>query len=135
MTTEAGGSSAHERPVRPSPSEWRCSHCGFALPRDGGALRHYGTHTAHQESECLRLLQAEIARLKDAMGGFHTKTRQYMLQLDSARYRVLREEHAEDICRVIYGQSEKEAEDDWRGELDDWTSAELARQLQEDPGA
>lgn len=26
-------------------------------------MRHYGTHTAHHENECLRLLHAEIARL------------------------------------------------------------------------
>lgn len=44
-----------------------CSHCGFPLPRNGSGLRHYGTHTAHQESECLRLLHAEIAGLKDAV--------------------------------------------------------------------
>ena len=44
-----------------------CSHCGFPLPRHGSGLRHYGTHTAHQEHECLRLLHAEIAALKDAV--------------------------------------------------------------------
>ena len=44
-----------------------CSHCGFPLRRNSGGLRHYGTHTAHQESECLRLLHAEIASLKDAV--------------------------------------------------------------------
>ena len=42
-----------------------CSHCGFPLPEYGTGLRHYGTHTAHQESECLRLLHAEIERLQD----------------------------------------------------------------------
>lgn len=41
-----------------------CSHCGFPLPKSTSGLRHYGTHTAHQESECLRLLQAEIERLR-----------------------------------------------------------------------
>lgn len=41
-----------------------CSHCGFTLPKHGGGLRHYGTHTAHQESECFRLLHAEIDRLR-----------------------------------------------------------------------
>lgn len=40
-----------------------CAHCGFALPASGTGVRHYGTHTAHQENECLRLLHAEIARL------------------------------------------------------------------------
>jgi hypothetical protein len=40
-----------------------CSHCGFQLPASDSGLRHYGTHTAHQESECLRLLHAEIERL------------------------------------------------------------------------
>ncbi len=59
-------------PTRVATSEglgpaWNCSHCGFPLPRNGGGLRHYGTHTAHQESECLRLLHAEIASLKDAV--------------------------------------------------------------------
>lgn len=44
-----------------------CSHCGFPLRRNSGGLRHYGTHTAHQESECLRLLHSEIAGLKDAV--------------------------------------------------------------------
>lgn len=49
-------------------SQGNCSYCGFPLPANGrGGLRHYGTHTAHAESECLRLLQAEIERLrKDA---------------------------------------------------------------------
>ena len=46
---------------------YNCSHCGFPLRRNSGGLRHYGTHTAHQESECLRLLHAEIAGLKDAV--------------------------------------------------------------------
>lgn len=45
-------------------SQGNCSHCGFPLPASGGGLRHYGTHTAHAESECLRLLQAEIDRLR-----------------------------------------------------------------------
>lgn len=40
-----------------------CSHCGFPLPKHGGGLRHYGTHTAHQESECLDLLRAHIRSL------------------------------------------------------------------------
>jgi hypothetical protein len=44
-----------------------CSHCGFTLPKHIGGLRHYGTHTAHQEWECLRLLHAEIARLREEM--------------------------------------------------------------------
>lgn len=44
-----------------------CSHCGFPLRRNSSGLRHYGTHTAHQESECLRLLHAEIDSLKDAV--------------------------------------------------------------------
>lgn len=44
-----------------------CSHCGFPLPANRSGLRHYGTHTAHQENECLRLLHAEIAALKDAV--------------------------------------------------------------------
>ena len=43
-----------------------CSHCGFPLPENSAGLRHYGTHTAHQESECLRLLHAEIERLRAA---------------------------------------------------------------------
>jgi hypothetical protein len=45
-----------------------CSHCGFALPKYPSGLRHYGTHTAHQESECLRLLHSEIARQRDVIG-------------------------------------------------------------------
>jgi hypothetical protein len=45
----------------------RCSHCGFALPPNSSGLRHFGTHTAHQEAECLRLLHAEIDGLRDAV--------------------------------------------------------------------
>jgi hypothetical protein len=41
-----------------------CSHCRFPLPNHDGGLRHYGTHTAHQENECLRLLHAELDRLR-----------------------------------------------------------------------
>lgn len=40
-----------------------CAHCHFPLPESGSGLRHFGTYTAHQESECLRLLLAEIERL------------------------------------------------------------------------
>ena len=48
-------------------TQGNCSHCGFPLPASGGGLRHYGTHTAHSENECLRLLHAEIGALrKDA---------------------------------------------------------------------
>lgn len=45
----------------------KCGHCRFPLPEDGRGLRHYGTHTAHAESECLRLLHAEIERLRSAL--------------------------------------------------------------------
>lgn len=44
-----------------------CSHCGFPLRGSSSGWRHYGTHTAHQENECLRLLHAEIDGLKDAV--------------------------------------------------------------------
>lgn len=50
---------------QPAPT---CSHCGFTLPKHGGGLRHYGTHTAHQEAECLRNLHAEITRLRQQLG-------------------------------------------------------------------
>lgn len=50
--------------IEPAPL---CSHCGFTLPKHDGGLRHYGTHIAHQENECLRLLHAEIARLRAAL--------------------------------------------------------------------
>lgn len=50
--------------IEPAPL---CSHCGFTLPKHDGGLRHYGTHTAHQENECLRLLHAEINRLRAAL--------------------------------------------------------------------
>ena len=42
----------------------KCSHCGFPLIGNSSSFRHYGTSTAHQEDECLRLLKAEIDRLK-----------------------------------------------------------------------
>lgn len=44
-----------------------CSHCGFLLRGNSSGWRYYGTHTAHQETECLRLLHAEIDSLKDAV--------------------------------------------------------------------
>lgn len=53
---------ADERSVAPL-----CSHCRMPLPAYDGGLRHYGTHTAHQENECLRLMQAEIDRLRTAL--------------------------------------------------------------------
>ncbi len=58
--TEADGSA--ERNVRPL-----CSHCRFPLPSNTSGLRHYGLHTAHQESECLQLLRAEIERLREVL--------------------------------------------------------------------
>ena len=41
-----------------------CSHCRMPIHPGSAGLRHYGTHTAHSESECLQLLHAEIERLK-----------------------------------------------------------------------
>lgn len=48
-----------DRQVRP------CSHCRMTVEGYSfGSLRHYGTHTAHREEECLRLLHAKIERLR-----------------------------------------------------------------------
>ena len=44
-----------------------CSRCHFPLPANTSGCRHYGTHTAHQEYECMRLLHAEIERLNAAL--------------------------------------------------------------------
>ena len=41
-----------------------CSHCGFPIHGSASGLRHYGTHIAHQENECLRLLMADRGRLR-----------------------------------------------------------------------
>ena len=41
-----------------------CSHCGFPIHGSASGLRHYGTHIAHQENECLRLLMADRDRLR-----------------------------------------------------------------------
>lgn len=70
MSNEDANATAAAGPVLSEglgPSADNCSHCGFPLGRNSSGLRHYGTHTAHQESECLRLLHAEIASLKDAV--------------------------------------------------------------------
>ena len=75
-----------DREVRP-----HCSHCHFPLPASDSGLRHYGTHTAHQESECLRLLHAEIGRLtgvaKKANGqAEHFERLWYLATEDADRY-------------------------------------------------
>lgn len=68
-----GGTTTEDAPsdepgiVRSTEELSLCSHCGFPLPKGGSGLRHYGTHTAHQESTCLRMLHAEIERLKAAL--------------------------------------------------------------------
>jgi hypothetical protein len=73
------------------PSADNCSHCGFPLRRNSGGLRHYGTHTAHQENECLRLLHAEIVELR----------------ADAERYRHLRRADVDiDGCALIYCNEE-----------------------------
>ena len=58
-----------------------CSHCRFPLPESDSGLRHYGTHTAHQESECLNLLRAEIDRLtlerNEWSARWHAERRKY----------------------------------------------------------
>lgn len=75
-----------ERQVRP-----HCSHCRFPLPASDSGLRHYGTHTAHQESECLRLLHAEIARLTTCLKAAndqaeHFERHWYLAKEDADRY-------------------------------------------------
>lgn len=54
-----------------------CSKCGFALHGSSGGMRHYGTHTAHQESECLQLLHAEISRLTAALKTANEQTERF----------------------------------------------------------
>jgi hypothetical protein len=75
-----------ERQVRP-----HCSHCRFPLPASDSGLRHYGTHAAHQESECLRLLHAEIARLTGVVKkandqAEHFERLWYLAKEDAERY-------------------------------------------------
>lgn len=75
-----------ERTVRP-----HCSHCRFPLPAIDSGLRHYGTHTAHQENECLRLLHAEIERLSAALRkandqAEHFERLWYLAKEDADRY-------------------------------------------------
>lgn len=75
-----------ERTVRP-----HCSHCRFPLPASDSGLRHYGTHTAHQENECLRLLHAEIERLSAALRkandqAEHFERLWYLAKEDADRY-------------------------------------------------
>lgn len=41
----------------------KCGNCGFSLDNHVG-LRHYGTHVAHAEADCLRLLRQRIAELE-----------------------------------------------------------------------
>lgn len=64
MNAEAVSQQVEEAPTRLLPV---CSHCGFPLTSNGMGLRHYGTHVAHQEYECLRLLHAEIDRLREEL--------------------------------------------------------------------
>ena len=50
-----------------------CSHCYAPIQARHSGLRHFGTHTAHQEYECLRILHARIADLereRDVTGNF-----------------------------------------------------------------
>ena len=49
---------------QPKPLPPTCSHCGFPLIGSSSSFRHYGTHTAHQENECLRLLIADRDALR-----------------------------------------------------------------------
>ena len=75
-----------EPTVRP-----HCSHCGFPLPASDRGLRHYGTHTAHQENECLRLLRAEIERLSGVVKkandqAEHFERLWYLAKEDADRY-------------------------------------------------
>lgn len=45
-----------------------CSHCGYPIT-ERDAVRIYGTHEAHQESQCLELLKATIDRLERERDG------------------------------------------------------------------
>lgn len=41
-----------------------CGLCRAPIQNGHGGLRHFGTFTAHQEYECLRILHARIAELE-----------------------------------------------------------------------
>lgn len=72
-----------------------CSHCGFPLLGRVSDLRHYGTHTAHRESECLRLLHAEIERLTGELKkaneqSEHFERMWYLAKDDAERYAFIK---------------------------------------------
>ena len=41
-----------------------CSDCGFEIHPNHSGVRHFGTHSAHNYSECLWLLTEQITMLK-----------------------------------------------------------------------
>lgn len=41
-----------------------CGLCRAPIQNGHGGLRHFGTFTAHQEHECMRILHARIAELE-----------------------------------------------------------------------
>ena len=50
-----------------------CGLCRAPIQNGHGGLRHFGTFTAHQEHECMRILHARIAELereRDVTGNF-----------------------------------------------------------------
>ena len=57
------------KPTMSDPGEYICGHCRRPIDPSRSGLRHFGFFIAHQEQECLDILEAEIAALKNEFAG------------------------------------------------------------------
>lgn len=81
-----------------------CPYCKFPVPIKGTLVRHFGTHVAHTEDECFRLLHAEIARLRAENERLSTLARDAFVAWDAGRDarvgKLLRAMVDADYCRT-----------------------------------
>lgn len=118
MTQDTQPDTRDTLPEQPEPARL-CSHCGFTLPKHGGGLREYGFHTAHRESECLRLLHAEIERLEAATAQQAQELQALRADAERLRYALGDSEgklNASQLTRRAYELFQKAAQwNDWCG--------------------
>ena len=109
-----------------------CGNCGFPLPENRNGCRHFGTSIAHQEYECVDLLQREIAALREEIARRDELMVRDLAELRSQRTEIaaLREAVKDFLCECALVDKFRQYET-WQ--ITPWSMDELMKMVEEEP--